>query len=183
MKPIVVLDANVLFPMILRDTLLRVAAAGCFRAHWSSRILEEMARNLVAQHRVDAASATRLVAQMNEAFEDALVEGWEPLEAAMPNDAKDRHVVAVAVHVGASAIVTENLRDFATLPAGLRATGADDFLTDRLADAPEAVIDALRRQVRGYRRPPASFAELLAWLERDLPRFVTTVRERIDGEH
>jgi hypothetical protein len=29
---IAVLDANILFPMILRDTLLRVAAAGGFRA-------------------------------------------------------------------------------------------------------------------------------------------------------
>ncbi len=31
----VVLDANVLYPFTLRDTLLRAAAAGFFQAYWS----------------------------------------------------------------------------------------------------------------------------------------------------
>lgn len=181
MTPGAVLDANVLFPMLLRDTLLRVAAAGCFRAHWSGRILDEMARNLVAQHRVGAADAACLVAQMDAAFEEASVDGWEPLEAGMPNEAKDRHVAAVAVHIGAEVVVTENLRDFAALPDGVRAIGADDFLTERLAAAPEDVIAALHKQARGYRRPPASLAELLDWLERDLPRFAAAARARVDG--
>lgn len=175
--PVAVLDANVLFPMLLRDTLLRIAAAGCYRAHWSSRILDEMSRNLVDQHRVGAAGAERLVSQMDAAFEDASVEGWEMLEAGMPNDPKDRHVTAVAVHAGAELIVTENLRDFAVLPSGLRAIGADEFLVERLAEAPEDVIDALRKQAKGYRHPPASLTELLDWLEQDVPRFAAAARD------
>ncbi len=39
---VAVLDADVLYPMVLRDTLLRAAAAGCFRMHWSARILDEV---------------------------------------------------------------------------------------------------------------------------------------------
>ena len=181
MTPIAVLDANVLFPMLLRDTLLRVAAAGCFRAHWSARILEEMVRNLVAQHRVTAADAARLMAQMNAAFDEASIEGWEALEEGMPNEPKDRHVAAVAVHAGADLIVTENLRDFEVLPGSLRAIGADEFLTERLAASPDVVVEALRKQARGYRRPPASLAELLAWLERDVPGFAAAVQKRLGG--
>jgi hypothetical protein len=37
---IVLLDANVLFPFSLRDTLLRAAAAGFYQLRWSSQILE-----------------------------------------------------------------------------------------------------------------------------------------------
>ena len=45
---VVVLDANVLFPFTLRDTLLRAAAAELYQVRWTGRILDEMARNLVA---------------------------------------------------------------------------------------------------------------------------------------
>jgi hypothetical protein len=63
---IVVLDADVLFPMLLRDTLLRTAAADCFRAHWSSRILDDVTRNLVGDYGMARAEALRSV--MEEAF-------------------------------------------------------------------------------------------------------------------
>ena len=38
----VVLDANVLFPFSLRDTLLRAAAEGFFQLYWSDEILDEL---------------------------------------------------------------------------------------------------------------------------------------------
>jgi len=93
---IAVLDADVLFPMILRDTLLRLAAARMFRLHWSERILEEMQRNLVKVYGMPAAKAEALRATMEAAFQDAMVEGWELSEMAMLNDPKDRHVAAAA---------------------------------------------------------------------------------------
>ena len=51
---------------------------------------------------------------MNDAFEDALIEGWGPLEAAIHGlpDPDDRHVVAAAVRGSAAAIVTDNVKDF-----------------------------------------------------------------------
>ena len=45
---IVILDANVLLPLTLRDTLLRAAAGGFYQARWSKEILDEMERNLVS---------------------------------------------------------------------------------------------------------------------------------------
>lgn len=54
---VAILDTNVLFPMLPRDTLLRVAVAGCFRSHWPPRILEEMTRNLVSDYGMDPSRA------------------------------------------------------------------------------------------------------------------------------
>jgi hypothetical protein len=41
----VVLDSCVLYPMYLRDTLLRAAEAGLYRVHWSQEILDGALRN------------------------------------------------------------------------------------------------------------------------------------------
>ena len=46
-----VLDASVLDPLPLRDTLLRVAETELYDAFWSERILHEVVRNLVADGR------------------------------------------------------------------------------------------------------------------------------------
>ncbi len=81
-----------------------------------------------------------------------------------------------AVAIGADLIVTANLKDFVPLPDGLRAIGPDAFLYERFLAMPEAVLGALGRQAAGYRNPPAGRAELLDWLERDVPDFVAAVR-------
>jgi len=39
-----VLDASVLYPLPLRDTLLRVAEIELYAPYWSQRILDEVAR-------------------------------------------------------------------------------------------------------------------------------------------
>lgn len=39
-----VLDACVLYPASLRDTLLRVAEAGIYQPRWTERILDEVRR-------------------------------------------------------------------------------------------------------------------------------------------
>jgi hypothetical protein len=68
-----VLDANVLYPASLRDTLLRFAAAEFYDLLWSERILDEAERNLVADGRVDESGARRLRNAMTTAFDDAIV--------------------------------------------------------------------------------------------------------------
>src|SRR4051812_1551533 len=111
---IVVVDANVLFPLTLRDTVLRAAAAGFYQVRWSADILDEMERNLISTGTVPAQKAVRFRATMEKYFPEAQVTGYQALIPAMTNHPKDRHVVAAAVKAGAQVIATANLKDFAS---------------------------------------------------------------------
>lgn len=168
---IAVLDANVLFPMLLRDTLLRCAAAGLFQIRWSSRILDEMSRNLISDYRMPAAAAGQLREIMEEAFPDAKAEGWEELEKDMRNDIKDRHVAAAAAASNADVIVTANLRDFYDLPIGVEAIHPDDFLCALMEMKVTSVMEVLVSQAAGYRRPELTVRELLDRLSISVPQF------------
>jgi hypothetical protein len=46
-----ILDASVLYPLPLRDTLLRVAEIELYDPYWSERILAEVTRNLILDRR------------------------------------------------------------------------------------------------------------------------------------
>jgi predicted nucleic acid-binding protein len=105
----VVLDANVLYPFTLRDTLLRAAGEGFFQPYWSEQILQEAMHNLIENGVISKEQTSRLQTAMTSAFPEALVSGHEPLIAGMRNDERDRHVAAAAVKVGAQVIVTAKL--------------------------------------------------------------------------
>jgi hypothetical protein len=47
---VAVLDANVLYPQWLRDLMLTLAALGYYEPRWSDRIIDEMRRNVLADH-------------------------------------------------------------------------------------------------------------------------------------
>ena len=70
-----------------------------------------------------AARASYLINQMTTAFDDALVESWEPHDGTfnLP-DPNDEHVAAAALVGGVGAIVTGNLKDFpiAKIPAYIK---------------------------------------------------------------
>jgi len=175
----VVVDANVLYPFTLRDTLLRAAALGMFQVYWSQEILDETTRNLVAHGRMNQAQAEHLTSAMSRAFPEALVEGYELLVPAMPNQEQDRHVAAAAWKVGAQVIVTNNLKDFASLPDGIEAQGPDDFLLDLFDLGPDERVALLRRQAAALGRPPMTFEQLVGGLQATVPRFVAAVRENV----
>jgi len=172
----VVLDACVLYPFTLRDTLLRCAAAEFFQLYWSEEILDEMRRNLVVE-RITEEQADRLLHAMTNAFPEAMVSGHEALVDAMQNDEKDRHVAAAAVRCGAQIIVTDNKRDFRQLPAGIEAQTADEFLQNQFDLGPDLMVELLREQAAALKNPPRSFDELLAGLAKSVPGFVAMVRK------
>jgi predicted nucleic acid-binding protein len=177
---IVVIDANVLFPLTLRDTILRAAAAGYYQLRWSAEILTEMERNLVSTNTMPADKAARLRAAMEMYFPEAEVVGYEPLITAMQNDPKDRHVVAAAVKAGAQVVATANLKDFVRLPEGVEAQSPDEFLCNLFDLDARGFVDLLREQAADLTKPPVSFDELLERLLRVVPGLVTTVREHVD---
>lgn len=178
----VVLDANVLFPIALCDTLVRAALAGLYRPHWTAAILDEVERNLVAHDRATAGQARHRRGRMEAALPSALVTGYESLIPAMENDPKDRHVLAAAVRTGARLIVTENLRDFpasACAKYDVEARRADAFLTDLLDAAPEIMVEIIREQAADLRHPPQAPAQVLARLARTAPTFAREVYRRL----
>ena len=76
----------VLVPSRARDVLLEIASTGAYRPLWSTEILAELNRALRLLRQKKGASPeetdaylTRLLRQMETAFPDALVTGWEPL--------------------------------------------------------------------------------------------------------
>lgn len=96
----VFLDTCVLLKPYLCDTLLSIAEAGVYRPLWSPVVMTELERNL-ARRGLDEKRITHRIEQMNEAFPDALVTGYEALIGEMANDPKDRQVLAAAVRSGA----------------------------------------------------------------------------------
>lgn len=132
----VVYDACVLYPSITRDVLIRVAQEGTVRARWTDHILGEMFGNLRKNRpELDPQRLERTRAKMNEAIEDVLVTGYEPLIPSLHlPDPDDRHVLAAAIRADAQVIVTSNLRDFPSSELdvfGIEAKGPDDFMVDQ----------------------------------------------------
>ncbi|WP_405405082.1 RSP_2648 family PIN domain-containing protein [Paracoccus sp. Ld10] len=142
-----VLDANVLFPTILREILTDLAQAGLYDALWSDRILTEWHR-AAARIGPDAASvAGAEIAMLRLRFPQAAQQddGQATIDLDFPDPA-DRHVVEAALAGGAALIVTANLRDFPQrmmAGLGLRALHPDAFLLDLLARDRAAVLSAL----------------------------------------
>jgi predicted nucleic acid-binding protein len=175
----VVLDANVLYPFSLRDTLLRCAEIDLYQICWTKEILKEVHRNLVKNEVCTKKQARKLISQMTKVFPEAMVKGYEPFISAMKNDKKDRHVAAAALKVGAQVIVTNNLKDFKTLPSGIRAQSPDDFLEDLFDLDPDGMVRLLEDQAADLENPPVSFEELLSGLEKMVPQFLTSVRNEL----
>lgn len=175
----VFLDANVLFPMAVRDTLLRAAEAGLVQPYWSARVLEEMRRNLVGKSRCSEEQSHQLVATIQRAFPEALVTDYEHLEAVMKNHPDDRHVVAAALMAHAQVIVTNNLKHFRKkeLPPSMEAQSADDFLRHLFDLSPRKMHEVLRKQAADKRKPPLTLEQLLDGLARSVPGFVKDVRD------
>ncbi|KAA8890588.1 PIN domain-containing protein [Nocardia colli] len=167
----VVLDTCVLWPSLQRDFLLSLAIEGLYRPLWSETILEELeyheARKLVergADSTLAAAQASRLIEAMQSAFDDALVENWEPHEGSfgLP-DPDDEHVLAAAVVGNAGAIVTHNMRDFpmVSVPSQIQILGPAAFAADAVSVSPDTALHAVEAIASRHSRPPETVEQIL----------------------
>ncbi len=74
----VVLDACVLIPMPLADTLLRMAEAPrLYLPRWSQRIMDEVTRNLIAKWDMPFERVRRREEELRRHFPAASVQAWE----------------------------------------------------------------------------------------------------------
>jgi hypothetical protein len=179
---VAVVDACVLFTAALRDTLLRAASTRLYQPRWSELILDEVRRNLVEQERMRADQAERLLGALRRAFPYAVVSGFEALIERMPNQEKDRHVVAAAVEAGAQAIVTYNVRDFPKpllAALGIDVQTPDEFLAELFLRAPDTMVEVVRKQAADLRAPPMTPEQVLVTIGLHAPRFAALVREEL----
>jgi len=168
---VVVYDANVLYPNLLRDVLIRIAQRGLVRARWTERILDEVFINLLANRPdVDPERLSRTRQLMNASIRDVLIEGYEPLvEAIALPDPNDRHVVAAAIRAQAQMIVTTNLRDFPVRELekwDIEAKHPDDFLVDQFHLDAIALHVIVQQIADDTVRPPLTFGDVLEGLDR-----------------
>ena len=139
----VLIDACVLFPTVMREIALGVAATGLFTPLWSARILEEWARASVKLGPLGEVQARAEIAVLRADWPKADVT-WNPsLEARLwlPDD-NDVHVLAAAISGSADAIMTLNKKDFprgTLMEEGLDRVEPDGFLYGLCLDHPEAV--------------------------------------------
>ena len=179
------LDACVLVPIALADTLLRLAEAGLYRPLWSDRVLDEVVDAIEAIHPELASGPARSRADaMQGAFEDACVTEWEDLVAGISlPDPDDRHVVAAALQGRADMIVTANLRDFPSdllKSMGLEVQHPDEFLLNQLDLEPDLTVATLHRQAAATRRPAITTRALLDHLARcGVPQFAEVARHQL----
>ncbi len=109
---VVLLDACVLAPMPVCDTLLRLATEpALFQVRWSEEILSEVARYL--HRKYQAHQVERRLRTMRESFPEAMVDGFQHIAPTFAlRDPKDWHVMAAAIVGGANILITANLRHF-----------------------------------------------------------------------
>lgn len=167
-----VIDANVLYPIVVRDYLLWLAYYELYTPKWSEKLLEEFTaifarKNLdITPERIDGQ-----VKRMEKAFPDACVGNYESLiETIELPDKGDRHVMAVAVKCGAHIIVTYNLKDFPKdylQSFGLEAIAPDDFLADLIDLSPERCCDAFREMILTKNNPPYDEQAYIAILRKN----------------
>ena len=176
--PVVLLDACVLIPMPLADTLLRLAAGPrLLLPKWSDEIMAEVSRSLQEDFGLSPQKTLYRETEIRRHFPEARIEGYENLIPAMTNHPKDRHVLAAAVRSGAKAIVTYNIKDFphsSLAPYSITTQGPSAFLKKLYDQAPSAVMDTLESQAAAIGKP---LQYLLSRLRINAPAFVAMLDE------
>ncbi len=152
-----------------------------FVVHWTDEILEECARNLVADGRATREGMDRMFRDMKNLYPRATIPqaNYAHLIESMTCDAGDRHVLAAAVSKRIDVIVTYNHKHFppaSLAPHGIQTLDPDDFVRDVLDLGTELLLSefiARSRQRNAWARaerearsnPRAHSAVSCRWLD------------------
>jgi hypothetical protein len=178
-KAVALLDACVLIPMPLADTLLRLAAGPhLYVPKWSDRIMVEADRTLQENFGLSPEKTAYRESEIRRHFPEAWVEGYEALIPVMTNHPKDHHVLAAAVRARAGTIVTYNVKDFPVVslaPYSITVAGPSAFPKKLYELAPLEVMETLEHQAAAIGQ---SLGYLLARLRINAPGFVALIEEK-----
>lgn len=175
-----VLDACVLVPMPLCDTLLRLAEdPAMYRPLWSEAILTEVGTTLARNLNLTPAQIERRLRSMREAFPEASISVPPELPLGLNGipDPDDRHVLAAAIRGQAHAIVTRNVRHFPDVyldSYNVMCQTPDDFLTHQFHLNPAQILEKLDAQAAGIRQ---GREQVIALLRPTVPGFIALVEQ------
>lgn len=143
------LDTCVIYPTVMREMLLAVAATGAFTPLWSARIIEEWQRATTKLGPDGVAQAGAEAVLLARDWPQAEVTWPASLEARLwLPDPADVHVLAAAVAGSADVIVTLNAKDFprgVLAEEGVSRADPDAFLLGLHAAEPDDVAAAADR--------------------------------------
>jgi predicted nucleic acid-binding protein len=177
---LVVLDACVLAPMPICDTLLRIAERSVYRPLWSEEILGEVRGVLAGKLGYTEEQARHRTDEMSRVFPEACVNlpaGCANAFECIP-DPKDRHVLAAAVIGHAHGLVTFNVKDFpesCMAAYGIVRHNPDGFLINQYFINPLSVIEALNGQAAAIGE---TREQLMARLQKIVPDFAKLIKDQ-----
>ena len=175
---LVVLDACVLAPMPICDTLLRLASEpAMYQVRWSEAILTEVT-SFLTKRSYTQEQVTRRIQTMRDYFPEAIVSGFESLRVCwdLP-DPRDWHVMAAAIVGHANAIVTANLKHFPEREleqVGILIQHPDEFLFQQFHLNKERVQQTIIEQASACHRETSWLIERL---KEGNPKFVSALLE------
>ncbi len=176
----VLLDTCVLFPTVMREVLLGVAAQGLYQPLWSERILEEWARAARKIGPEGEAQARGEIALLRAAWPGAVVT-WKPSveDRLWLPDVNDRHVLAAAIAGSADVLVTMNASDFPRnilAEEGVSRADPDAFLIGFFQSDPDPVQATCDQVLATARRLSGEDWQMRALLKKArLPRLAKAV--------
>jgi len=180
-----ILDANVLYPMLLRDLLLSLVYANLYSAKWTAQIRDEWTRNLLRAKPQQVEKIKAAADAMEQAIPDCLVLGYEHLiEGLRLPDPDDRHVLAAAIAGHADAIITWNEKDFpseALDPFGVEVQSPDEFVLNQIMLRKTVALTAIKNMRLRWARPEVTALGLVELLEiRGLPQTAAHLRDEVE---
>ena len=180
-KEVVVVDADVLIPILACDFLLTGLDLAIYELAVSQLVLDEVERHLLADF--PGQDPTRLAGrarQMRFALRNSVVRDANPTEAIDAVNAKDRHVAMAAITARATVAVTNDRRlrrQLTNALPKLSPMSVDQFafhLFERDVDALTAILDTMAAK---RTRPPMTVDELVTRMSSAFPKFATKWRE------
>lgn len=162
-----VLDANVIYPVVIRDLLLWFAAGDLYTPLWGTTIFKEWEK-VMRQKGATESQIRNRINIVNKAFPYALVKNYSFLidTLSLP-DPDDRHVLATAIKASADVIVTNNLKDFPEeylRSFDIEVKSADEFATDIIDLNQKIALEYFMKMVSHKNKPALDESETLETL-------------------
>jgi hypothetical protein len=179
---VVVVDADVLIPILPCNFLLAGLDLAVYELGVSSKVLDEVEHHLRTDFpTLDPARVAYRAERMRFALRNSVVRDARPTADVEAVNAKDRHVAMAAITSQATIAVTNDRRLRRQLSEALptvSALSADQFALRLFEREPESLGEILDTMAGKRTRPPMTVDELVTRLTGALPTFAAKWREQ-----